>query len=348
MNAVALAQVSHESETQRQYPRLALPARAVVNGKRYEVTNLSTGGIAIKIPEGSFARGAAVAIELQLSFGTFSFNLPLEAEVVHYNAEDKALGCRFVNLKPEQVSFLSHAVKSYISGEIVTSGNILNVAQRNNFTKARAATNKNVARTGFWRQLPGLLAVLVIGLLITTLIAENLYNSVFVVKAGDAVVSGPVITVKAAATGVYRSKLDPGLTLVRQNQTIATITPLSGGAAVQVLSPCNCYINKTTLAAGDLVTQNQPVASLLPIDAKPWVIAEIDVAQGKKLTPQSKANVSIFGSKNTYTGHVVSMESPLSDLRAVPGRAVLMKIALDQKVPVDFVNRLADVTFNLK
>jgi hypothetical protein len=137
------------------------------------------------------------------------------------------------------------------------------------------------------------------------------------------------------------------MALVQLNQVIGTITP-AGGAPVAVQSPCNCYIAKTYAASGELAARNQQLLSLMPVDAKPWIVAEINPAEGKKIGPDSVATVSVFGSRASYTGHVTSLESPLSDTGPDTGsanRPALMKIMLEQKLPVDFVNRLAAVTF---
>jgi alginate biosynthesis protein Alg44 len=345
MNAISTAQITHESETQRQYPRFPLPARAIVNGKEYEVKNLSMGGVALSNVKESFAPGKKISMDLKLIFSTFSLGITLNAEVRHYSAAEKILGCQFINQGPEQISFLNYAIKSFIAGDIVTSENVLNIASRNNFTKVRTQARSNPPVSSFKRQLPRLFLVLAIGVLIATLIAGNLYNSMFIVKANDATVMGPSVAVHAAAEGVFRSRLDPGLTLIQQNQTIGTITPVGGGSASVVQSPCNCYIARTFATSGEQLTEGQQIMSLVPIDAKPWIVAEIDPSQGKKISPESPATVSIFGSRISFTGHAVSMESPLSDIRSDANRAVLMKIILDQKLPVDFVNRLASVTF---
>lgn len=344
MNAPVNARITHESETQRQYPRFSMPARAILNGKEYEVKNISAGGIALRNVGDLYARGKKMTLELKLPFSAFSLSATLTAEAQYYNAGEKSLGCRFVNLTPEQVSFLNHAIKSFIAGDIVTAGNILNIVTRNNFTKARTHANTNAAAS-FRRQLPGLLLVLTAGILIAALLAGNLYNSMFIVRANDAAVIGPVVSVRAAAEGLYNLRLDPGLKLVQKGQTIGSVAPSTGGSAMTLQSPCDCYISKTYAENGDVVAQNQQIMALVPIDAKPWIIAAIDPAQGKKIAPDSQATVSIFGSRVNYTGHAVSMESPLTDGHFESGKPVLMKISLDQKIPVDFVNRMAAVTF---
>jgi mannuronan synthase len=346
MNAIPNARITHESETQRQHPRFPLPSLAIVSGREYTVKNLSSGGIALLGVATGLARGKQISLELKLPFRGFSFGMKLDAEVQYYNETDKTLGCRFINLSAEQISFLNYTIKSFIAGEIVTSESLLHVAARNNFTKARPRANNNTPAASFGRQLPGLFVVLVIGILIATLLAGNLYNSLFIVKADDAAIFGPSVAVRAMTEGIYRSELDPGLRIIQLNQAIGTITPAGGGAPVTLQSPCNCYISRTHITSGEITTRGQQVISLIPLDAKPWVVAEIEASQGKKISQNSVARVSVFGSRTRFTGHVASMESPLSGGRADgSNKAVLIKVLLDQKIPIDFVNRLATVTF---
>jgi alginate biosynthesis protein Alg44 len=346
MNAIPQAQITHESETQRQYPRFSLPSRVVLNGKEYSLKNLSAGGAALQGVNDGLAKGKQVSVELRLPFSAFSLGIALKAEVQYYDAIEKVLGCRFVEQGPEQVSFLNHAIKSFLAGEIVSADNILSIAQRNNFTKVRPAANNNAAPS-LRRQLPGLLLVLAVGVLVTALILGNLYNSLFIVRADDAAVAAPAFTVRAAGDGVFNSKLDPGLTLVDQGQVIGTITPVNGGAAVTVQSPCHCYIAKTNVMSGDLAQQGQEILSLVPVEAQPWVVAEMGPQQAKKIGQDSTATITIFGAREPVTGHIVSMESALSGTRA-GGDKALLKIVPDQKLPVDFVNRLAAVTFDIR
>ncbi len=346
MNKTVHTQVTHESETQRQYPRFSLPSRVFLNGKEYDVKNLSTGGIALFNVEKSFTPGKEISLDLKMPFSAFFLGITLSAEIQYYDAAEKTMGCRFINLGPEQTSFLNYALKSFIAGDIVTLENILNIASRNNFTKVRSQNRKTTV-SSFWSQLPGLSLVLAIGIVIITLIGGNLYNSVFIVKADNAAVMGPAIAVYAKTEGIYRSRLDPGLTIVQKKQVIGTVTPMGGGASIAVRSPCDCYIAKTYTTSGELISQSRKIMLLLPVGSKPWILAEIDPLQARKIKSDSLATISIFGSRTKYTGYVVSMESPVSDVRVGGNKAILAKIIPDQTLPVDFVNRLAVVTFSL-
>jgi mannuronan synthase len=344
MNVSPSLQVTHESETQRQFVRFIVPSRVLLDGKEYEVRDISTGGIALRGVNREIAKGQIVRLELKLPFEGFNFAIALDAEVRHYVPGKGALGCRFVNLTARQTSFLNHFIKSFIAGDVVTVGGILNVATRNNFTKMPASANKNAAPATFRRQLPGLLVVAALGCLIAAFIGENLYSSIFVVRADNAAVAGPAVAVRSQTSGFFRSQLDPDLTLVKQNQVIGTVTPPSGPATT-VYSPCNCYIAKAETASGESVTQGAKILSLMPVDATPWVIAQLDPALAKRIGPSTVATVAVFGARTPYTGHIVAMESPLAEGASGGNNLATMKIALDQKLPVDYVNRLATVTF---
>ena len=344
MGANPNLQVTHESETQRQHVRFFIPSRALLDGKEYDVRDLSPGGIALRGVKGDFAKGKVLAIELRLPFESFGFTMRLDAEVRHFSADKGIVGCRFINVTPQQSSFLTHFIKSFIAGDVVTAGSILNIASRNNFTKPPASANKNAKPPSFRRQLPGLLVVAGLGILIAIFLAQNLYNSMFVVRSDNAAVAGPVVPLRAQSAGTFRSQLDPDLAFVKQNQLIGTILT-AGGVALNVASPCNCYIVRNETASGENVAPGAKLLTLMPVDAHPWVVAQLDPAQGKRIGPSAVATVSVFGSRTQYTGHVVSMESPLADGTAGAGQAAVMKVVLDQKLPVDFVNRLATVSF---
>ncbi len=344
MNVNPSLQVTHESETQRQFVRFTVPSRALLDGKEFDVRDLSTGGISLSGVNKEIPKGKILRIELKMPFDAFSFTLPLDAEVRHYVANKGIVGCRFVNLTARQTSFLNQFVKSFIAGDVVTAGSILNVASRNNFTKVPASANKNAAPATFRRQLPGLAIVALLGFLITAFIGQNLYSSMFLVRADNAAIAGPAVAVRAQAPGFFHSALDPDLAFVKQNQVIGTITGPTG-AASSVLSPCNCYISKTEVASGESVSSGAKLLSLMPVDAKPWVVAQLDPAQGKRIGPSTVATVSVFGARTPYTGRVIAMESPLADGANAGNGLATMKIALDQRLPVDYVNRLATVTF---
>jgi hypothetical protein len=345
MKANTAPQIVHESETQRQHVRLPLPAVVELGGKEYGVRDLSSGGVGVKDITGEYKRGQHVRLRLRLPFGSFSLDANLEAEVQHYNAKEKTLGCVFVNLSAEHIALLNHVLRAFMAGDIVASGDLLNVAARDNTAKVRNKT-QNAAAPDLKKQLPGLVLIGALGLLIAAFILGNLYTSLFVVKAGDAAIAGPVIDLTAPSDGIFHAKLDPGVSLTQPGQTIGAV----GGNEIK--SPCNCYIVTQTAADGGYVAEGKRLITLIPVNAKPWISAEIDPQLASKIGPDTKATITVFGAKTEYTAHVISMESGLvsAEAQAVPGaaRPVVMKLAPDQKIPVDLTNRPATVVFSVR
>jgi hypothetical protein len=74
-------------------------------------------------------------------------------------------------------------------------------------------------------------------------------------------------------------------------------------------------------------------------------MADIDPAQAEKISPNTKATITIFGTGTTYTGHVASMALGAASISGV--KMVSMKIQPDQKLPIDLMNRPASVIFQM-
>jgi hypothetical protein len=121
MNAQA-PKIVHESEAQRQFIRLKLPARATLGGIQYQVNDLSAGGLSLLSVQTPPKAGEKFPLELTLPFQDYSMDVQLEAEVEHYDADQKMLGCRFVNLNASQLSVLNHVLRAFIAGDVVAAG----------------------------------------------------------------------------------------------------------------------------------------------------------------------------------------------------------------------------------
>jgi alginate biosynthesis protein Alg44 len=348
MKPASNLRIVHESEVQRQHARLHVPARIAVDGKRCAVKNLSAGGVSIQGIPGEFVKGQPVKLQLGIPLNGFSMDLNLSGEVRHYDAEKKILGCNFTNLSQDHISFLNHILRAYMAGDLVASNDILNIASRNNFANPRKQEESPSYEPGFARQIPGLLAVALIGFLIVFFIAGNLYSSLFFVKSSDASITGPIFDVRTQAEGIYHPQVDDGSVTVRRNQPIGYLTSASGARGATIFSPCDCYIVKKTGVDGQYVSQNTPVISLVPVSAKPWAMAEIDAGYGAKMSTDTPATIRVFGSKTRYPGHIAEVESGMIGADAGGNsHKITMRIIPDTPLPVDLVNRPAIVSFEL-
>ena len=335
--------VVHESETQRQFARFPVPAQVVLNDKEYEVRNLSSGGLSVQGVTQAIETSTRLPLLLTLPFTAFSLEISIEAEVLYYDAETQVLGCQFVNVTPDQVSLLNHVIKSYMAGEIVKSGDLLNVAARENFVnrRKRASTSRKPV-VNITRQIPGLLLAGLLGLAAAGFIAGNVYDSLFVLKSNDSVVQGPEIQVRAATQGVFVSKIPPYATEVKDRQELGSVN------GDDVKSPCDCIITQRHRQDGEFVIAGDPVVSLVPRESAPWVLSTLKLAEASRLNLGNKAKIAITGTKIEIPGKVASIKADTSQTTYMGPRMVQVRVVPDEGLPIDLVGRPAKVVFEVE
>lgn len=340
MNFPVAKNVVHESETQRQFVRLPVPAQVTFDGAEYDVRDLSSGGISIDGVTKSVESGKILMLTLTLPFTAFSLDISIEAEVQYYNVQEKMLGCQFVNVTPDQISLLNHVIKSFMAGEIVKSGDLLNVAARENFVNPRkkASTDKTPI-VNIKRQIPGLLLVGVLGVVAASFIVGNVYDSLYVLNTNEAVVKGAEIQVRSVSQGVFVSKLAADAKAVEERQELGNIN------GDDVKSPCDCLVTEIHRQDGEFVIAGDPIVSLIPKKSTLWISASLKPADASRLTLDNAVKISIAGTKLELTGKVASIKSesnvygsPMAQIRIIP----------DEPLPIDLAGRPAKVEFVLQ
>lgn len=357
-------EIVHESEAQRQYVRLALPAYAEIAGSRYTVKDISTGGMGVTGVEGNFAAGQILATRLVLPFVDFTLEVSVDIQVQHFERENKFLGCRFVNLSANQVSILNHVIKAFIAGDVVSAGDLLSVTGRDNFVKVRKArAGAQSAGISIARQLPGILLITALGLAAAGLIFSNIYNRLFVLKSSQGVLVGPVVEVKAESEGTLKFLVSTDTVTVKPGQPLAAIvgTPAANalpGASQPpgyvIKSPCECFLSRNKAQSGEFLAVGTPVLTLIPVTAEPIVTVALEPQHGSRVPLNGEALVTVAGIDGKIPGRVLSVESNLPAIlasaasanaegAAVP--AVVVKIRPDQKLPADLIGRPASAEF---
>lgn len=345
-------QIVHESEAQRQFVRVHLPAQVEFEGAIHNVRDLSTGGIGILNVEKSYAKGSIVEFKLVLPFGEFSLDISLEGQVQYYNAENKVLGARFANLSKQQISLLNHVIKSFISGDVVASGDILNVVGRDNFVRVRKQgdTGQNNAPSVLRQAMP-LFFIALLGVIATLFVGSNIFENMFMVKAETAVVEADSVTVDSTAAGRFQAATAVSGTTAKVGDVLGTIYPVGGAAAVKVTSPCNCYVYRSIVKDGQTVAANAPIAALVPVTSHPTVAVRMTPAEAQNLKMSNMVTISVAGSElEQTTGQITEIQSSLASQSADPVAAlqppyVTVKIRPDTKLPVDLTGRPAQVRF---
>ena len=358
----AAENIVHESEAQRQYVRVHLPAHAYINGQTYNLSDISPAGFSIKDFDAEKSRGDSFPVRLLLPFSGFSLTLQMTAEVRHYSKKNQTLGARFTDVTKQQTTLLNKILKGFLSGDVVTSGDLLEAVSRENFVKVRHHNNaaneeKNQA---FWKkQLLPLLFIACLGIAAFYLIANNVYRSAFVLQTSQAYVEVEKVDVTSPLAGVYNTLLDSETAMLKEGQVIGSIQRASFGRSVnvagngfQLTSPCECIILSQPFENNDYVGAGSSVINLAEINTQPWVVATVSSRNAQRLSVGDKATVYLAGNDIEVTGEVESFS--MNDLGGPvmasaqgfdPG--VHVKIKLDQKIPVDLAGRPARIDFKI-
>ncbi len=335
--------VIHESETQRQFVRLPIPAQVVINGETYEVNDISSGGLSVEGVLHDVKENTVIVLSLTLPFTSFSLDVTIEAEVLYYDESNKRLGCQFVNVTADQVSLLNHVVKSYMAGEIVKSGDLLNVAARENFVNPRkkASTDK-IPVISIKKQLPRLLMVGVLGLVALSFIVGNIYDSLFILKSNEAIVKGSEIQVRSADQGIFISKLSADVRSVSKRQEIGSVN------GNDIKSPCDCLVTQIHRQDGEFVIPGDQIVSLVPKESAPWIVTTMKPADASRLGLNNPAKISIAGTKLEMSGKVASIKANAPNGGYYGPQMVQIRIMPDEKLPIDLIGRPAKVVFEIK
>ena len=333
-------QIVHESEAQRQHVRVQIPATAFLAGKEFAVKNLSNGGVQILDVTQKYKTSQPVDIILSLPFQGFSMSVDLKAEVEYYDSKENTLGCKFIELSDEQISLLNNVLKSYISGHVVTEGDVLSVISRNNFMTVRkkpTVDTPSLNKAELIKRAAPMASILLVGLIVVGLLIGNLYERISVVKSYHGVIQTETITVRAHTDGLFKS-------LVSENRTVSMGDPI-GELYTRVMvptqgdnkkdndnddffvthkeivkSPCDCNVIYQNVQNGEFRSMGEGIFKLVPIDADPWVSVTLPSEDAYRINIHDDVNLHIGGEALRVEGIVIDMDtkgtdSPISILK---------------------------------
>lgn len=339
LQLVPTQQLVHESETQRQFPRVKIPVQVNIGNAEYSVHNLSAGGMAICGLSRPPSPGAQIEITLTFPFDGFALNLTLQAEIRYHNGgKQRVTGLRFTNLEPVQISVLQHMIRSFLSGDVIRSEDILSVAGRDNFVRPRQQNNhskeRNTGRT--LRQIAIYIPVTLAAGALILFVLTGLLERFTVLHIPDAFVSAPEIIVSAPETGTFQPSLPPGTRSVKQGRLIGTVTPppqetLSGAlrpaTPLALHSPCDCLIADILVKGGEYRTAGDPVFRLIPEDSSVTVTASVPMEDVHRLSEGSKAVLQITGTRK-------KSRAVIQDIRTENGSTARVILAPDPDTPL--------------
>lgn len=373
MNTAAIApQFVHESEAQRQYARVRMPAKLFVKldgtTVKFPIEDMSAGGFGIKLGNEGLRRGQVY--NGRLVFRIDGFDLAVDVEFVprNFTGNDGRCGCEFQNLGANEVSVLRYLITSFLSGELVSAGDVLNTLSRENFTKSRKG--KGSQALGFFasaRAMVVSLMMLTVGLIAVAFISYQLWQIYFVTTAESAMVASENVPVRLPKDAKVTTLVEAGdqveagqaiatfdapmLSYVNDlvgngNYTVEQIEELLGQSVRGTLtSPCDCKVLNLLPAENQYMSKGEKLVVLAPTDASAHVIARFNFEDGGDLEEGQSVTLRMSGG-DTQTGQIESLFVD-SETPNQPGNAINALIQASDPLPMQSVGRPIGVTVDV-
>ncbi|MGU2238963.1 alginate biosynthesis protein Alg44 [Pseudomonas aeruginosa] len=369
MNTAVNVNVVHESEAQRQFARVKLPARIHYIGANREgvdarLLDLSAGGFAFTASGAPIQPGDLYKGKLLFQVDSISFSLEVEFQVRSVDPASRRVGCEFQNLKPREVAALRYLITSYLAGEVIGVGDMLNTLQRENFTKARkqGGGNGGMGFFGWVRAVTLSTAIFVVGVGAFAFILNQMYNLYFVTHADSGVVSVPNQQITMPREGTVQSLLGPNaevakgapiatfsanlLDMLKGNLTEEQLNPgniekLFGHQMKGTLtSPCDCRVVQQLVADGQYANKGQVIFTLAPRDSVASIEARFPYRNAAELAPGTRVNFQVAGDGVNRSGRIVNTAPVDGDLSS----EIRVQIQPDQPLDAQYAGRPAEVS----
>ena len=335
--------VVHESKSQRQHTRVALPAHLEFNTdrgrQRIPLCDLSVDGFSVHTDTltQSITSGD---IMMRIDDITLLFHVNFQVQYVDTNTDRR--GCTFSNMSPSQIAGLRHLITSYLNGSLVSIGDFLHQLGQDNFVKRRSFKQEDepLTRHRRWRAMAISGLTFLMGVAAFGYVLYQMHDILFVTRSQIAKVDSPIYKITMPYAGVFYN-LAPKDAIVKKGAPIASFeAPIlertlsaaqAGGVASNrlvlppdptpkgtVMSPCDCRIHTQFVADVQYVNKGQHLFDLIPDDVKKiYISARFRSNQVGTLLNGTLVRFRVSGEKGKGIGRVsqIKIEHPdrLSD-----------------------------------
>ena len=313
-------QIVHEAEVHRQHVRLKIPIQVEIDGVRYTVDDWSVGGFGVESIMTSRQAGEHFPVRLIFPFEDFEMSMRFDARMVYADQAHGRFGCAFLNLSRDQTAVFRYLVDAYLSGEVVSAGDILQVRGRDNTAAARTqpvytTIADDQPASGALRQYAPYVGFALAGLALLAVIGLGIKERYLTVAAESAVVDAPVIQLRAPIAGRFVSALEPGEP-VTTNGLLGTIRGIDG-TFLSLESPCNCVVLEQVAFSGQHYQMGDPLVALIAADRPLMIRAQLPLDQVDGLEIGDRAEIRFPGRDGTTYGQIeqINLRPRLEALR---------------------------------
>ena len=322
--------VVHESEAQRQFARVRIPATLVIDNHGYNIVDISAGGASIENPNKKLHSNRLYSGKLMIAVDDFEFSYDIEFSTL--KQEGQNIGCVFQNVEKPFRNALRYIITAFLGGELVTTGDMLNTISRDNHTSARKKKQlKAITPAERLASIAGSLTFLFVGLLAFTYVMVSLIGVYGVRESSSAKITSFTQDVIMPFDGQVELLMDESATEVSRGQILATYQSANVSidttslpqktkdilinldtemvsSSGSINSPCDCLIADKSVQNGQFAQKGQPVLTLLPKQAETFISADFTFAEGEDLKVGQQVWFKVFGSDEYHSGAVSDLK----------------------------------------
>jgi len=362
MNTMTQLGLVHESEAQRQYARVKIPATlrikySDVDSVRYRVIDVSAGGFSFESSGSRLGLKENCPGQLYFTIDGFHFVLDVEFRVVNMDRDNRRVGCEFIQLDSKQVASLRYLITAFLSGELVSTSDMLSTLSRDNYTSPR----KHVADNGFGffartRAFLFSSIVFLIGLSAAAFVGSQLYQVFFLtrstsahlalqsyrvtvprsaevsalVEIGDTVARGqPIATFRAPLIEYLADNLPADM----DNQQLAEMA--ENWVPGTLSSPCDCVVANSYVPGKQYLTKGAEAFELVDNTVQPYVSSYFDFQSADNLAVGDKVAVEVLGERRNLQGVVDTVQ--VMDVAA--STILRVRVRLQDQLPASYADR---------
>jgi len=300
-------QVVHEAEVHRQHVRLKIPIQVEIDGVRYQVDDWSMGGFGVESVMTSRQPGEKFSARLFFPFEDFDMSMRFDARMIYADQEHGRFGCAFVSISQDQTALFRYLVDAYLSGEVVSAGDILQVRSRENTATARQPQVDDLfpqeqSLSASARRYGVFAGFAIAGLALLIFVALGIKERYFTIEVSNAFVEAPVVQIRAPIAGRLISALRPGDPLV-VGSLLGTLYG-ADGVAVTLESPCDCSVLQQTGQNGQQYQLGDPLVTLVKADQPPLIRVQLPLDDVERLQVGDRAEVRFPGRSELLFGQI--------------------------------------------
>ncbi|MEM7021191.1 MAG: alginate biosynthesis protein Alg44 [Pseudomonadota bacterium] len=300
-------QVVHEAEVHRQHVRLKIPIQVEIDGVRYQVDDWSMGGFGVESVMTSRQPGETFAARLFFPFEDFDMSMRFDARMVYADQEHGRFGCSFLGISQDQSALFRYLVDAYLSGEVVSAGDILQVRGRQNSASARQQPIEQLfPKEETWpaavRRYSMYAGFALAGIALLVFVALGLQERYLTIQVDNAFVEAPVVQVRAPIPGRLISALQPGDPLVVGSLLGTIYGP--DGVSVTLESPCDCEVLQQFGVTGRQYQSGDTLLSLIETDRPLMIRAQLPLDDVERVEVGGRVEIQFPGRSEPVFGQI--------------------------------------------